>query len=409
MAKEQQINSTPAAAAATQKTTALKFVVLIGVVSLFADMTYEGARSITGPYLAVLGASGTIVGIVAGFGELVGYGLRLVSGYISDRTGRYWPITMFGYVVNMLAVPLLALAGSWQLAALLMITERAGKAIRNPPRDAMLSHATKEIGRGWGFGIHEALDQIGAVLGPLGVTAVLYFNGGYQTSFAFLLMPALVALAVLLVTRLSYPRPRDLEAILPELETKGFPREFWLYVVGASLIGAGYVDFSLIAYHFEKASVVSDASIPIFYAVAMGVDALAALLFGSMFDRIGLSVIIFAALISAFFAPLVFLGGGHFALLGMALWGIGMGAQESVMRAAIAEMVPVNRRASAYGVFNAAYGLFWFLGSAVMGILYDVSLPALIAFSVIAQLAAVPVLLLVKKNPSDVLQKPRRA
>ena len=385
---------------------ALKFVVLIGVVSLFADMTYEGARSITGPYLAVLGASGTIVGIVAGFGELVGYGLRVVSGYISDRTGRYWPITMFGYVVNMLAVPLLALAGSWQLAALLIVAERAGKAIRNPPRDAMLSHATKEIGRGWGFGIHEALDQIGAVLGPLLVTAVLYFNGSYQTSFAFLLVPALLALSILLVTRLSYPHPRDLEAILPELETKGFPREFWLYVAAASLIGAGYVDFPLIAYHFEKASVVSDASIPIFYAVAMGVDALAALLFGRLFDRIGLSVVIFAALISAFFAPLVFLGGGHFALLGMALWGVGMGAQESVMRAAIAEMVPVNRRASAYGVFNGAYGLFWFLGSAVMGILYDVSLPALITFSVIAQLAAVPILLLVKRNPSDVLEKP---
>ena len=385
---------------------ALKFVVLVGVVSLFADMTYEGARSITGPYLAVLGASGTIVGIVAGFGELVGYGLRLVSGYISDRTGRYWPITMFGYVVNMLAVPLLALAGSWQLAALLIVAERAGKAIRNPPRDAMLSHATKEIGRGWGFGIHEALDQIGAVLGPLLVTAVLYFNGSYQTSFAFLLVPALLALSILLVTRLSYPHPRDLEAILPELETKGFPREFWLYVAAASLIGAGYVDFPLIAYHFEKASVVSDASIPIFYAVAMGVDALAALLFGRLFDRIGLSVVIFAALISAFFAPLVFLGGGHFALLGMALWGVGMGAQESVMRAAIAEMVPVNRRASAYGVFNGAYGLFWFLGSAVMGILYDVSLPALITFSVIAQLAAVPILLLVKRNPSDVLEKP---
>jgi len=316
---------------------------------------------------------------------------------------------MFGYVVNMLAVPLLALAGSWQLAALLMIAERAGKAIRNPPRDAMLSHATKEIGRGWGFGIHEALDQIGAVLGPLLVTVVLYFNGGYQTSFAILLVPALLALSILLVTRSFYPSPRDLEAILPELETKGFSREFWLYVAAASLIGAGYVDFPLIAYHFEKASVVSDASIPVFYAVAMGVDALAALLFGRMFDRIGLSVVIFAALISAFFAPLVFLGGGHFALLGMALWGVGMGAQESVMRAVIAEMIPANRRASAYGVFNAAYGLFWFLGSAVMGILYDVSLPALITFSVIAQLAAVPILLLVKKNPSDVLQKPRRA
>jgi len=380
------------------KQSALKFVVLIGVVSLFADMTYEGARSITGPYLAVLGATGTIVGVVAGFGELVGYGLRLVSGYISDRTGRYWPITLVGYVINMLAVPLLALAGSWPLAALLMIAERAGKAIRNPPRDAMLSHATQEMGRGWGFGIHEALDQIGAVLGPLIVTAVLYSKGSYQTGFAVLLVPALLALSVLLAARLLYPRPRDLETIFPELETKGFSRKFWLYLVAASLVGAGYVDFPLIAYHFEKASVVSDNWIPVFYAVAMGVDALAALLFGYLFDRIGFSILITVAFVSAFFAPLVLLGGFYLALVGMGLWGVGMGAQESIMRAAIAEMVPINRRASAYGIFNAGYGLLWFLGSALMGFLYDVSIPYLILFSVAAQLASVPVFLFVRSE-----------
>jgi MFS family permease len=383
------------------KASALRFVILIGVVSLFADMTYEGARSITGPYLAILRASGTIVGVVAGFGELIGYGLRLVSGYVSDRTGRYWPITFFGYVMNMLAVPLLALAGTWHLAAILMIAERAGKAIRNPPRDAMLSHATKEMGRGWGFGLHEALDQIGVVIGPLIVTAVLYFKGSYQTGFAVLLIPALLALSVLLVTRLFYPRPRDLEAILPDLETKGFPQKFWIYLAGASLIGAGYVDFPLIAYHFEKASVVSDHWIPVFYAAAMGVDAFAALVFGYLFDRIGFSILIMTAFSSTFFAPLVFLGGSYFSLIGMILWGVGMGAQESITRAAIAEMVPANRRASAYGIFNAGYGLFWFLGSAVMGILYDLSLPVLITFSVVTQLASVPIFFLVKKAEND--------
>ncbi|HEX9270636.1 MAG TPA: MFS transporter, partial [Candidatus Binatia bacterium] len=201
MAKQEPINSTPVTAIATQKASAVKFVVLIGIVSLFADMTYEGARSITGPYLAVLGASGTIVGIVAGFGELVGYGLRLASGYISDRTGRYWTVTLVGYVVNMLAVPLLALAGSWETAAFLMIAERTGKAIRNPPRDAMLSHATQTMGRGWVFGLHEALDQIGAVIGPLIVTAVLYFKGTYRVGFAVLLVPAILALSVLVAAR----------------------------------------------------------------------------------------------------------------------------------------------------------------------------------------------------------------
>jgi hypothetical protein len=172
------------------RATALKFVVLLGVVSLFADMTYEAARSITGPYLAVLGASATIVGVVAGFGELIGYALRLVSGYIADRTRKYWAVAILGYVINMAAVPVLALAGHWELAAFFIIAERMGKAIRTPARDAMLSHATAEMGRGWGFGLHEALDQIGAMLGPLIVVAVLHFKGGYQTSFAVLVVPA---------------------------------------------------------------------------------------------------------------------------------------------------------------------------------------------------------------------------
>jgi len=400
MAKQEPINSTPVTAIATQKASAVKFVVLIGIVSLFADMTYEGARSITGPYLAVLGASGTIVGIVAGFGELVGYGLRLASGYISDRTGRYWTVTLVGYVVNMLAVPLLALAGSWETAAFLMIAERTGKAIRNPPRDAMLSHATQTMGRGWVFGLHEALDQIGAVIGPLIVTAVLYFKGTYRVGFAVLLVPAILALSVLVAARLLYPRPKDLEAILPDLETKGYPRRFWLYIIAASLIGAGYVDFPLIAYHFEKSSVVSDNWIPILYAVAMGVDALAALVLGSLFDRKGVTVLIFATVTSAFFAPLVFVAGGYLALIGMALWGLGMGVQESIMRAVIAEMIPANRRASAYGIFNAAFGLFWFLGSLLMGILYDFSVPAVIVSSFALQLASVPVLLWMRRRPS---------
>jgi MFS family permease len=381
------------------KGVALKFVILLGVVSLFADMTYEGARSVTGPYLALLGASGTVVGVVAGFGELIGYALRLVSGYISDRTGKYWTVTLFGYFVNLLAVPLLALAGRWEIAALLMVAERMGKAIRNPSRDAMLSHATQSIGRGWGFGLHEAMDQIGAILGPLIVAGVLYLRGGYRTSFAILAVPALLALAVLLVARALYPRPRDLEVASGELRTGGFSRIFWLYLAAVSLIAAGYVDFPLISYHFEKLSVVSEVWIPVFYAVAMGVDALSALFFGRLFDRIGLSILIVVSFLSSLFAPLVFLGGFYSALLGMALWGLGMGAQESIMRAAIAEMVPMNKRGTAYGIFNAGFGLFWFLGSAFMGILYDVSIPSLIIFSVAMQLASIPFFILIRKKP----------
>lgn len=371
---------------------AMLFVVLLGVVSLFADMTYEGARSITGPYLAVLGASATVVGLVAGLGELIGYGLRLMSGYVSDRTGQYWTITILGYAVNLIAVPLLALAGNWPLAALLMIAERTGKAIRTPARDAMLSHATHDMGRGWGFGLHEALDQIGAVLGPLIVAAVLYTRGEYQLGFAILAIPAILALLVLVAARLLYPRPRDLEIGTPPLTTQGLGRSFWLYLAAVALIAAGFADFPLIAYHFERAAVAPAGWIPVLYAIAMGVDALAALIFGRLFDRRGLAVLIAAALLSALVAPLVFLGGFWPALAGMALWGVGMGAQESIMRAALADMVPPHRRGTAYGLFNASYGLFWFLGSAAIGLLYDRSIPALIVFAVALQLAAVPML-----------------
>ncbi|CEP68121.1 Major facilitator superfamily [Moorella glycerini] len=379
---------------------AFKFIILLGIVSLLSDMTYEGARSITGPFLALLGASGAVVGFVAGLGELLGYGVRLISGYLSDRTGKYWPITILGYILNLFAVPLLALAGNWQLAAILMITERVGKAIRTPARDAMLSHATSEVGRGWGFGLHEAMDQIGAIAGPLIVALVLYLRGGYKTGFAILFIPAILAITVLAVARLLYPTPKELEATQATLSGKGLPRIFWLYLVAVAFIAAGYVDYPLIAYHLGKGSLVSSNWIPILYAIAMGADALAALIFGYLFDRIGIYVLAIAGLVSSLFAPLVFLGSFAMALVGMVIWGIGMGAQESVLRAAVANMISIDRRGTAYGVFNTGYGIFWFLGSALMGMLYDLSAGYVVAFSVATQMLSVLLMLYVGKNTS---------
>jgi len=379
---------------------ALRFILLVGAVSLFADMTYEGARSITGPYLAMLGASATAVGFVAGFGELIGYAVRLASGYLSDRTGRYWAVTIFGYCVNLLAVPLLALAGSWEAAAVLIVLERMGRAFRTPARDAMLSHAAGHTGLGWGFGLHEALDQTGAVLGPLALGAVLYFGGGYRAGFAVLLIPALLALAVLLAARLLYPRPRDFELSGPALEGRGLPASFWAYLAAVALIAAGYADFPLIAYHFGKAEVIAPAWIPVLYAVAMATDAIAALALGRMFDRIGVATMIVATLGSLLAAPLAFLGGATAAIAGMALWGVGMGAQESIMRAAIAQLAPGERRGTAYGVFNALYGVAWFAGSVLLGALYDRSVVALVVASTLLQAASLPVLLwLVRSKP----------
>lgn len=371
------------------------FVVLLGIVSLFADMTYESARSITGPFLALLGASATAVGITAGLGELLGYALRFVSGRIADRTGRYWAVTISGYLLNLLAVPALALAGNWQLAVLLMFLERIGKAMRNPPRDAMLSFAGERMGRGWGFALHEAMDQAGATFGPLIVAAVMYFRSDYRLSFAVLLIPACISLFVLMVARARYPHPRDLESKTPQLDTRGYNRPFWLYLAATACIAAGFADYPLIAYHFSKAGTIPPEWIPILYTIAMGVDGLAALAFGRLFDRIGIIVLIGAAAIAVPFAPLVFFGGFVAGLGGAVLWGIGMGAQESVMKAAVANMSPSKLRGTAFGTFNMSFGIFWFLGSSVMGMLYDYSVMALVIFSVVMQLISLPILYIV--------------
>jgi MFS family permease len=381
-----------------KRRTALKFVLMIGAVSFFADFTYEGSRSITGPFLQTLGATGAIVGIVAGLGELLGYGLRFVSGRISERTREFWPITFFGYIVQMAAVPMLAFARNWQMAALLILLERIGKAIRNPPRDVMLSHAAKEMGFGWGFGIHEALDQSGALLGPLLVAFILAHRGYYKLAFATLLVPAIMTVLLLSVARLLYPRPEDMEGKTQALQGAGLPRSFWLYLVAAALVAAGFADFQLISFHFQQAAVVKMIWIPIFYSVAMAVSGVGSLVFGKLFDRFGISVLIPLTMLSACFAPLVFLGGFWMALLGAALWGLGMGVQESIIPAAVATIVPADRRPSAYGLFTGAYGLSWFLGSAIMGILYDHSITAVIAFCVIVELAAIPLLVKVQRQ-----------
>jgi predicted MFS family arabinose efflux permease len=226
------------------------------------------------------------------------------------------------------------------------------------------------------------------------VAAVLVAGQGYRIGFGVLLIPALLALGVLIAAWRAYPRPADREPIGVEWPRDGrvFPRVFWAYLAAAALIAAGYADFPLIAYHFGMRKVVAPDEIPVLYAIAMGVDALAAIVFGRLFDRFGIPVLIAATLLSAPFAPLVFQGNLAAAVVGMALWGAGMGAQESILRATIATMVPPKRRGTAYGLFNAGYGMAWFLGSALMGYLYDVSLVGLVAFSVLAQVAAIPLL-----------------
>ena len=377
---------------------AMFFVILLCIVDFFADFTYEGARSVSGPFLGLLGASGLVVGMTAGLGEFVGYALRFISGTVADRTKKYWPITVTGYVVNLFSVPLLALSGHWPNAAALLITERTGRAIRAPARDAMLSHATQHMGRGWGFGLHEAMDQAGAVVGPLLMAAIIFLKKDYRFGFALLIIPATLSVATLLVANRLFPRPQDLETKNIEGRVKGLTRAFWIYLAASGLIAAGYADFALIAYHFQKTSRLMPTSIPLIYSLAMGVHALAALFFGRLYDRVGLKILISGILLSCFFAPLVFWANGSFIFLGIVLWGLGLGATESVMRAAVADMSSADRRGTAYGIFNAGYGIFWFAGSAFMGWLYDRSIAGLVVFSVATQLIAIPLILLASRR-----------
>lgn len=384
------------------KKLALRFVLIIGVVQLFADMTYEGARGIIGPFLGSLGASATAVGFIAGFGELMGYGFRSITGYFADRTHKYWGFIFAGYIVNMLAVPALALAGNWPLAAALVIAERTGRAIRKPSTDAMLSHAGSRIGHGWAFGLNEFLDQTGATIGPLIMALILFRHGGYHAAFATLLIPALLCLGAVTVARIFYPRPHELEERAPVvLKTKGFSRTYWLYVLAGALIAAGFADFLLIAYHFQKAGSVAADLIPVLYAVAMVTSALAALAFGKLLDKIGLTAVLLAFFVGAFFSPCVFLGGFGLAVVGMILWGIGMGAQDALLKAMLAKVIPADKRSTGYGLFDTVFGVAWFAGSASMGVLYDKSIPAMIAFSMALQLAALPVFFIAKQREAS--------
>jgi predicted MFS family arabinose efflux permease len=255
----------------------------------------------------------------------------------------------------------------------------------------MLAQASQQMGLGLGFGLHEGIDQIGALLGPLTVAAVLYRHEDYRRAFAMLLVPAVLTLAVLLAARLLYPKPEHLETKKPAARERGFSRAYWVYLAGAALVAAGFTDFQLIAFHFQKAEAFPNIWIPIIYSIAMAVSGAGSLIFGRLFDRFGIGVLIPVTLVSALFAPLVFLGGFRAAVVGAGLWGLGMGVHDSIIPAAVTPMVPAGRRSSAYGIFTAAYGIAWFLGSAAMGLLYDVSIPAVVIFSVALELLALPV------------------
>lgn len=390
---------------------AMAFILLFGVVSLFSDMTHEGASSIRGAYLALLGASAGTIGFISGLGELVGYSMRYAFGRLTDRTGKYWPMTVFGYILDIAAVPALALVGEhgWIAACGLLVVQRMGKAIKKPAKDTIMSFAASQEGAGRSFGIQEVLDQFGAFLGPVLLYVVMLqkTNGTiyqtYSTAFAVLAIPGAVTLVLLLITRSRFPDPEKFEPEPKEYVPFKLERPFKLYIAGISLFAFGFIDYSLVIMHVsrrytglagglaETGSLVSTGTLPLLYAGAMLVDAVAALVFGYLYDKKSTRALVWSTVLSAPFPILVFaMDSVPALLLGIALWGVGMGAQESILKAAVTTMVPKASRATGYGLFEFAFGIFWFLGSWILGLLYDVSIPAMTALSVGAQLAAIP-------------------
>jgi MFS family permease len=384
---------------------AYRLVILFGLVAMFGDFVYEGGRSVSGPFLFTLGASAFMVAFIAGFGEFLGYAIRIGTGYLADRSRRYWAFVIAGYLM-IGAIPLLVLAGSWEIAALLLILERIGKAIRSPAKDAMLSHVTSSIGRGWGFGLQEALDQVGAIAGPLLFVLALASGGTYRGGFALLAIPFAILILVLVIAWRSMPDPAGFEENIRPVATGkeegSGRRQLRLYGVFTALTMAGFIVFPLLAFHFKAFSIIPDADIPAFYAVAMAVDALVALVTGKAYDRYGVGVLVLMPVFGLAIPLVAFSHSYIAALAGSVLWGASMGMQEAILRAAVADFTPPGGRGFAYGVFNTIYGGAWFAGSIVIGVLYTVNVLYAAGFMFLMQCAAVPVLL-------EVVREQRRA
>jgi MFS family permease len=372
-------------AAGQKRRAAIGFIVCLGVVSLFADMTYEGAHSSISPYLLSLGATAAQVAFISGLGEMLGQSLRYFSGRLASRTHAYWGITFLGYSMNVVAVPALAFAGSWRLAAVLVAAERAGKALRGPARDVLLSEATEEVGHGFGFGLHSIMDQTGAVIGPLFMMAGVMRSGSFRTSFLWLAVPALGTLAALTTARLLHPS-RGASARNPNPQP--VPKIFWYYTFAAGLLAFGFVDWPLLVYRFAQDHLTRPAEIPLLYAIAMGLEGALAFAFGKMFDRHGVSALVLGTVFSIASLPLGFLGGRAAALASVACWAAGMGSQDACLRAGISQVVSMNKRGSAFGSFNGVWGVCWFAGTMAMGLLYAHSLLAVVALGAAAQAAS---------------------
>lgn len=368
---------------------AWQVVVGFGVVSLAVDLVADGARSVAGPLLGELGATAVVVGLVTGAAEALGYMLRLATGPLVDRTGRYWGFTIGGYALTGLSVPLLAFTpflGGFGLtaAAALILLERIGKAVRTPAKTVLLAYAAGAVGLGRGFAVHKVLDQTGAFLGPLLVAALIAATGSLWPAFAALAIPALFALALVLWMRSRVPDPSVYEstgkraesarggtaASVRSAESDGLPLTFLLFSVSTALSTFGLVGFGLISFHLTDSDLVPLAAVPLVFAVGMLSAAATALGSGWVYDHVGGSALLAVPLLVAGVPALSLSPALAGVLVGVILWGAATGIQDSTVKALVADLVPSPRRGTAYGVFAVFQGAGTFAGAALAGALY---------------------------------------
>ena len=381
---------------------AMRFVVGFGIVSALADIVYEGARSVYGPFLAALGASALVVSVVTGGGEALALVARLIFGRLADARARRWALAIAGYGLTVVAVPLLGIAHAVGIAVVLILLERLGKAVRSPSKDAMLAQAGTVTGRGWAFAVHEAIDQAGAFAGPLLIALALAITGSFSPGFLLLAIPGAAALVVLFALRRRVPDPSFYEPdVQPGVSASSpneiaasrvpLPRSFWVYAAFTGLTTSGFATFGLLSFHLVGLGTVAVAMIPVIYAVVMATDAVSALIAGRWYDRIGVQGLVIVPIGTALIPWLGFATTTWLVVAGMLLWGAVLGVQESTLRAAVADLVPDSRRGSAYGIFTAVFGLAWLAGSAVIGLLYELSTLWAAGFVTVMQVIALVV------------------
>ncbi len=386
------------------KKTAITFLFIMGLISLLADFTHEGARSIYGPYLGLLGTSAFLIALISGLGEFIGQALRVVTGFIADKTRKYWTMMIVGYAINLLAIPMLMFVkpSIAYVALVLILLERVGKGIRAPAKSALTSFTTSHFGVGKAFALQELMDQIGAFLGPIFVFAIIKIQSGdellgYQTAFGLLGIVAIMTLVVIVIARTKYPHPDEFE----EKKTANgslWKLSFIVYLIAIGFLAMGFIDYPILAFHMDQTASFDVEWIPLIYAMAMGIDALSALFFGMLFDKYKIIALIIPTALSIAIAPVFFLMDGTIGIiLGIVIWGIAMGAMESVLKSVIASLVSKEKRATAYGIFYAIFGVSWFLGSTLIGLLYEGSILSVVLFSSIMEMFALAWLIIYRK------------